>query len=212
MYLPNKYTSLYDEIIQQSKNRSKISGYTEKHHIIPRSLGGNNKKENIAVLTAREHFVCHWLLTKMVDGELLPKMQKALWRMLVKGADFQVRYKPNSHTYESLRLKYGTLRKGIVTSSKTKEKISKANKGKTAWNKGIPRTEEERKLMSKRRKETADKVQVWNYGRKHSSETLKKITEKAKNRNKYNCCYCDKIVAGTNFFRWHGENCKLKIQ
>ncbi len=165
MYLPNKYTRWYNEIIQNAKNRSTISEYTERHHIIPKSLGGSNKKENIAILTAREHFVCHWLLTKMVDKDSLLKMQRAVWRMLVRGSDFQKRYKPNSYTYENLRLKYGFLRKGTVTSKETKEKISKANTGRVAWNKGIPRTKEERELMSKKRKETAAGTQVWNYGK-----------------------------------------------
>ena len=60
MYLQNKYTHWYYNIIQQAKNRILKSPY-ERHHIIPRSLGGNNLKENIVKLTAQEHFVCHLL-------------------------------------------------------------------------------------------------------------------------------------------------------
>lgn len=39
--------------------------YYEKHHIVPRSMGGANNKENLVWLTAREHFVAHWLLWKI---------------------------------------------------------------------------------------------------------------------------------------------------
>jgi NUMOD3 motif len=210
MYLPNKYTRWYTDIIQKASIRTELFEYSERHHIIPRSLGGSNKKDNLVRLTAREHFICHWLLVKMVEGTHLLKMQKALWRMLVKGADYQLRYRPNSRTYESLRLKYGKLRKGVITPADVKEKISKANKGKKAWNKGIPRSAEEKKLMSDRRKETAKRNVVWNLGLKHSEETLKKIKERASSRQKYTCLYCNLEVAGSNYFRWHGENCKIK--
>ena len=46
MYLDNKYTKTYYAIINNSKN-VKIKGKTERHHIIPKSFGGSNKKENI---------------------------------------------------------------------------------------------------------------------------------------------------------------------
>lgn len=48
-----------------------LEGYTEKHHIIPRCLGGSNEQINIAVLTAREHYIAHLLLTKMTDDHRL---------------------------------------------------------------------------------------------------------------------------------------------
>lgn len=41
------------------------SNYYENHHIIPRSLNGSNSSENLVLLTAREHFICHWLLVKI---------------------------------------------------------------------------------------------------------------------------------------------------
>lgn len=210
MYLPNKYTKCYNRIIANAISRQHISGYTEKHHIIPKSLGGSNRKDNLAKLTAREHFICHRLLVKMVEGDLKIKMIRAVWRMTVKGADFQDRYKPCSRTYESIRLLFGSLRKGIITPEVVKKKISDANKGKTAWNKGISRTAEEKLLMSIQRKHTALVVRVWNQGKPHPPETIAKIKEKANQRIKYSCQHCSKIMKGANYFRWHGDNCKLK--
>jgi hypothetical protein len=55
------YKKIYDQIIERGKNRS-LNGYKECHHIIPKCLGGNNDKNNLVDLTAREHFLCHWLL------------------------------------------------------------------------------------------------------------------------------------------------------
>jgi len=54
------YQKIYDQIIERAKNR-KLEGYKEKHHIIPKCLGGPDNKENLVELTAREHFLCHLL-------------------------------------------------------------------------------------------------------------------------------------------------------
>ena len=59
------YRKIYADIIRRAKERPKPDCYTERHHIVPKSLGGSNEKSNIAILTAREHFLCHWLLVKM---------------------------------------------------------------------------------------------------------------------------------------------------
>jgi hypothetical protein len=65
------YQKIYNDIIKKAKleNRDKKGDtYYEAHHIIPTCLGGKGKTnqwkthENIVLLTAREHFICHWLL------------------------------------------------------------------------------------------------------------------------------------------------------
>lgn len=79
----NKYKRLYDKIIANaiSQNRE-VGSNIEKHHIIPKSLGGGNIKENIVLLTCKEHFVCHWLLTKFISNEFYrKKMLKAFGSM-----------------------------------------------------------------------------------------------------------------------------------
>lgn len=60
----NKYSRWYFNIIENAKNRIKIDEYFEIHHIIPKSFGGSNDSSNLVKLTYREHFLCHWLLTK----------------------------------------------------------------------------------------------------------------------------------------------------
>jgi hypothetical protein len=64
-FVNNKYLKWYSLIIESAKTRSK-NKYTESHHIIPKCMGGSNKKDNLVRLTYREHFLCHWLLTKFV--------------------------------------------------------------------------------------------------------------------------------------------------
>jgi hypothetical protein len=73
MFKENKYSQTYYNIVERAKSREK-TGYTETHHILPRSMGGTDDKSNLVELTAREHYVCHLLLPKMTDGENHYKM------------------------------------------------------------------------------------------------------------------------------------------
>ena len=66
------YEKLYYAIINKAL-RKELSGqrwkgdgnYYEKHHIKPRSLNGSDKDNNLVLLTAKEHYLCHWLLVKL---------------------------------------------------------------------------------------------------------------------------------------------------
>ena len=73
------YRKIYFQLIERAKTHSNLSGYTEIHHVIPKSLGGTDLKSNLVKLTAREHFIAHWLLTKVYDrSKLLQYMQQLL--------------------------------------------------------------------------------------------------------------------------------------
>jgi hypothetical protein len=59
------YLRIYNKLISRTQGRVLESVYTEKHHILPRCIGGTNNTDNIVELTAEEHFVAHQLLVKM---------------------------------------------------------------------------------------------------------------------------------------------------
>lgn len=82
-FLFNKYTIKYFKIIVPAirSSRSKADAYFEIHHILPVSLGGGNHRANKVLLTAKEHFLCHLLLTKMTTGLHRSKMAYAYYRM-----------------------------------------------------------------------------------------------------------------------------------
>jgi hypothetical protein len=153
------YLKIYNKIIDKAKNRE-INGYIEKHHIIPKCLGGLNKKENLVKLTAREHFICHLLLSKIYGG----KMIYTLFRMSKNG-------KYNSKKYEYF-INYfsgqGNPFYGKKHSEETKIKMSKIRKGKPSSN-----------LNKKMSEEQKLKLRNINLGHKHSEET-NKIIEKTK--------------------------------
>lgn len=63
------YKKHYELLIQTRKDRTiDNSKYYECHHIIPRSMGGSNHKNNLIYLTAREHFIAHWLLWRIYSN------------------------------------------------------------------------------------------------------------------------------------------------
>jgi hypothetical protein len=161
MFIQNKYTKWYYSIIYKAKARENLSTYKEKHHIIPKCLGGSNEKSNLAVLTAKEHFVCHLLLTKMTTGAEYHKMVCAATRMATSSKN-HIRYKPGARTYQTLKEKFakeqsiqssGMIRtpesnakrsatlSGRITYIRTKEtnaklKETKRNNPQIPWNKG----------------------------------------------------------------------------
>lgn len=80
MFIENKYYKWYHRIILCAKFRKEIL-VKECHHILPRSLGGNNSETNLVDLTPREHYVCHLLLTRFTIGPARKKLFYALHRM-----------------------------------------------------------------------------------------------------------------------------------
>jgi hypothetical protein len=103
MFLTNKYSKCYFSIINKAKSRGiKEIDHFERHHIIPKSMGGNNSSTNLVRLTSREHFICHLLLPKMTTGLHRYKMVHAIWQMSICDPNGK-RYRPNSNVYETIK-------------------------------------------------------------------------------------------------------------
>ena len=94
------YLKHYELIISRAKNRT-LEGYTEKHHIVPKCMGGTDDKENIAVLTAREHYVAHQLLAMAYPDSV--GLSFAAYMM---SNNPQQNTKINSKTYSWIRANY----------------------------------------------------------------------------------------------------------
>ena len=97
------YQRIYNQIIERAQNR-KLEGYKEKHHIIPKCIGGNDDKSNLVNLTAREHFLCHKLLCEIHPYN--HKLLYALWLMAIgkqKNKKYDA-YKVTSREYERVKI------------------------------------------------------------------------------------------------------------
>lgn len=124
------YKTTYYKIIENAKKETELGnrqvGYFEKHHILPKSLGGSNEENNLVKLTAREHFICHWLLVKMYDkgSNERYKMLCALWRMNNSGAPAQKEHYINSRAYEKLRIEFASKIREVTSIAQCGEKNS----------------------------------------------------------------------------------------
>jgi len=180
--LNNKYSKLYYKITANAKQRI-TEGYTESHHIIPQSLGGNNDKENLVDLTAREHFICHWLLIKMTEGDDRSKMLYALQGMKAENK-YQQRYhtKITARVYEKYRIEHA-------------QNHSETMKGRTPPNKGKKMSEEQKQLLREKAKANHSSGKVYSeesqkkrlskmVGYKHSEETKQKQSLASKGKPK----------------------------
>ncbi len=198
MYLQNKYTNWYYSIVTKAQTRVLV-GYKENHHIIPRSLGGNNDSSNLVYLTGREHFICHWLLTKMVTGKARDKMIYGLRMMRVISRDHADRYytKFTSRVFEHYRSEQAKIHSVAMT-------------GKPGWNKGLtlgPQSKEHREKNSAGNKGKRLGVSPGNKG-KPQSEHIK--DKKRKPKPMVSCIGCHKTGGVSAMFRWHlGATCRL---
>lgn len=65
------YSKIYqDFIVSRREREASIVGYSEKHHILPRALGGGNEKCNLIRLVPEDHFFAHLLLAKIHGGAM----------------------------------------------------------------------------------------------------------------------------------------------
>ena len=152
------YQRIYDKLIAHAR-ATPPKGYSERHHILPRCLGGGNESENLIDLSARQHFVAHLLLAKLHGGKLI----YPVWHMSNDG-------KHGSRKYEWVRKRIAL-------------EVSKQMKGKS-YNIGRKHTPEELQKMKERQPDRSGKNNS-QYGKSHSPEILAKIVEARKKNGSY---------------------------
>ena len=198
-YLINKYTQWYYDIIENAKTRE-VDGYVENHHIIPRCMNGTDDSFNLVKVTAREHFMLHVLLIRMVnDKKIISKLVYAAWQQSRSAKYHDV--KITSRTYEILKRQLSesyTGRKRAPFSDKTRENMRLAHIGKkrpasqnvlnhikriTDSKKGCKLTEEHKQKCSESLKgrkftdEHKEKIRLSKIGKPCPPEVIAKIKE-----------------------------------
>jgi hypothetical protein len=195
------------------RSRKPSTGYVEQHHIYPRSLFPQkaNDADNLIALTAREHFMAHWMLHKAFGG----KMTMAFMYMKAECDDAQRYWNLNSRSYCLLRESFAKAmshaKKGKPLSEETKRKMSQARIGK-------PLPEAQRLAIGR-----------GNTGKVVSDETRLKISQATMGiakppmsdehraklsvpKQRVNCTCCGKEVSVNMVNRWHNDNCKMKVE
>ena len=177
------YKHIYDAIIERAKsrglNKKLLDGYFEKHHIVPKCLGGSNEDDNLVLLTGREHYLCHYLLWKVNKDNR--SLFYAYHKMVYQKRAYQERYfKISSKQYEILKDAHremsSMIHKGKTLSAETRRKISIAQNNPSINNFG-----------KKWSKETKEKMRQAKIGIPQTEEAIK---------NRSNACKKHVVILG----------------
>jgi len=186
------YRRVYENLIEKAKleKRNKREGiYYEEHHITPKSMGGKDADFNLVLLTTKEHYIAHRLLTR-----IYPNVRSILvaFHFMVHGQQGQSMYL-SSRVYEEARELFIKAQTGRKVSKETREKMSIAKKGKKLSEDtkekirqraiGRKASEKTRKILS----ESHKGLEPGNKGKKmgpRSEEVKNQISEKLKGRKK----------------------------
>ena len=221
------YKLIYDALIERARQRELKDVYFEKHHVVPKCMGGSNDRENIVKLLAREHFISHELLVQIHPNkkELLYSFnlmcnsdkygmtnKKYEWIKIKLHEAMSGKNSPNfgKKATEKTKKKMSKVRIGIIVSDETKQKLSELQRGEKHNLYGTHPTDETRKKMSVSHKGERNGF----YGKHHTDDTRKKNSD-AKKGQKYAkevCIYCGKEMAVNNINKYHNEKCKFKSE
>jgi 5-methylcytosine-specific restriction endonuclease McrA len=227
------YLRIYNKIIKRAKNRIN-DGYIEKHHIIPKSMGGSNNISNIVELTPREHFLAHWLLYRIYPQN--KSMIYAFWMMSNRFKNL------SSSAYEESKIAFSKATSKRMSgenhpmfnknhSQETIDKISYSRKEQGNYWNGKTHTPESKSKMSvsaKNRNMSEEAKAARNQKLSESASGVKKSEEHKKNialakvgannpmygkkAKQVTCPHCNKTLGVNMASRYHFKNCKsLKV-
>lgn len=189
-FLENRYTKIYFDIIKKAKNlnRAKNSNtYFERHHIYPQSIFPEYKKDKtkMVLLTAREHFICHLLLTKMFSDKPSQYKMTCALNGLRRQNSQQQRVMTGSF-YERNKIKMFQLRSDPEVSAAWRSKLGRFgpanhNFGKPGTMTGKKHTPDSIQKMRDKQlgcfpsEETKRKMSAASRGKPKSEETKRKM-------------------------------------
>ena len=157
--------------------------YYEKHHIVPKCLGGTNSRDNLIDLYAREHFVAHRLLA--LENPENNGLAHA-WTLMSRINNHDGKYEVTPEEYEEARKKYITLMKGKSFSEEHRMKIGKANKGRIVpedARSAVAKANANRIWSKESRQKLSNSMSGENhplYGKHHTEEAKRKMSESQK--------------------------------
>ncbi len=209
------YTLHYNLLIAKAQQRQLSPDVIfEKHHIIPRCLGGADTEENLVNLLLKEHFIAHLLLAKMYPESGLGraaymmsnfKKYRSRQYSFLKEADRARKYLFR-HTEESKdKIRNNEERKKKLSASLTGIKRSKESYRKSVETK-------KRNGSNRHSAETKAKISITSsgerngmFGKTHTEEAIEKIIEA--NSVIVKCPHCGKEGKNSIMQRWHFDNC-----
>jgi hypothetical protein len=232
------YLKVYKDLCKSRKQLIRSKGgsvYYENHHYNPRCMGGDDSDSNMVLLTAKEHFIAHYLLYRVAMTTEVPGKVKSDLTFAFIGMKGNDRKYHNSILYEAARVEFSNLQKvnmlgegnpryGVVgMCGKDNPNFGKGLFGEDNGMHGKTHTPEaklkiaEAEIGFKHSEESKRKMSEsvlgeknHFYGKHHTEETKKKHKEFMLNQTKIKCPWCAKLYSPPMAKRWHFDNCKLK--
>ena len=184
----------YDQLMITRKSRIPEKGqYYERHHIIPKSLGGDNSSENLVTLTAREHFLAHWLLWRIHRNRDMAFSFFAMCAWTKNG-----RINASSIAYEEARENSAELRSEYMKSNKEQ----RSSIMKDIWNNRTP--DERASHISLMIKSKSYKKSI------NETKRLEKLKLRVRTYPSIECPKCGQFGRSGVMKRWHFDNCKIE--
>lgn len=156
------YEAVYQRLIRFAQIRRPLSrGYYERHHIVPKCIGGSDVSANLVWLTPEEHYVAHQLLVKLHPGN-----SKLLWAALAMTGSGR----GNGRAGNKL---YGWLRRRFV----------EGQTGKPRWDDAM----KQRIGRASKARNQGESHPM--YGRRHSEETKARMSAQRKGKSTGPCTF-----------------------
>jgi hypothetical protein len=73
-----QWLNIYNKLCERARNRDIPIEFTERHHVIPKCMGGSDDDSNIVRLTLREHICAHLML-----AHIYPDNHKLAYALLL---------------------------------------------------------------------------------------------------------------------------------
>lgn len=187
----NKFSENYFSLIESARSNPP-SGYSEVHHILPRSLGGDNSDTNLVRLSGSQHYHAHyWLMCMFEHGSKEWTSMSYAFNMMNIGASHQFRPE-NAILYEvgksNAALATSRRNKGRPLSGEHCKALSIALTGKrhseerrlknSLVHRGVKQSDERRQSQSIRMKGTRIEGLTMS-GKNHSNETKAQMSKSA---------------------------------
>lgn len=228
-----KYTEWYFNLIEKSKKSTyNHEDYYELHHIIPVCVDDKLKrdKNNLVKLSAREHYIAHWILTKMFVGDIRRRLLFAFNMMHVESPNNERKYK-NSIAYETNKKNYSKsmqynhwtkreenkekLKQAAIKREKNlsdTEKEKRRNRAHATFS-GITLSDDHKEKISKattgvQKTKTEKLLRAYEKQREKFSSGEWISPTQGQTRERIVCPYCGKSVDIANYTRWHDKKCK----
>lgn len=151
----------YDEFINNildTRGRFNCDGYKERHHIVPKCMGGTNDEDNLIDLYAQEHFVAHKMLAMEHNNNY--KAVYAFWRMCQTRSKNNASIDVSPDDYAEARKLHAQAMSNREISEETRRKLSENVSGELNPMYGM----------------YGDKNPC--YGRKHTEEECQKMSDR----------------------------------